>query len=81
VKEIRKENGAYRIKAVKGEATAPLIIEALRREGYTVTRLSLTKPTLDEVYLEYTGRAIRDTEELKEAFRTHRITLKRARRA
>lgn len=81
VKEVRKENGAYRIKAVKGEAIAPLIIEALRREGYTVTRLSLTEPTLDEVYLGYTGRAIRDTEESREAFRTHRITLRRARRA
>jgi ABC-2 type transport system ATP-binding protein len=57
VKEVRKENGAYRIKAAKGEATAPLIIEALRRKGFTVTRLSLTEPTLNEVYLEYTGKS------------------------
>jgi ABC-2 type transport system ATP-binding protein len=79
VKEVKNENGSYRIKAESGELTAPLIIEALRKKGYTVTRLSLTEPTLNEVYLEYTGRAIRDTEESKEAFRAQRITLRRAR--
>ncbi|MGQ9530673.1 MAG: ATP-binding cassette domain-containing protein [Candidatus Bathycorpusculaceae bacterium] len=79
VKEIKNENGAYRIKAEHGEVTAPLIIEALRRKGYTVTRLSLTEPTLNEVYLEYTGRAMRDTEESKESFIAQRITLRRAR--
>ncbi|MGB9778244.1 MAG: DrrA-related ABC transporter ATP-binding protein [Candidatus Bathyarchaeota archaeon] len=79
VKEVKNENGSYRIKAESGELTAPLIIEALRKKGYTVTRLSLTEPTLNEVYLEYTGRAMRDTEESKEAFRAQRITLRRAR--
>jgi ABC-2 type transport system ATP-binding protein len=80
VKEVRWENGSYRIKAEAGEVTAPLIIEALRKRGYTVTRLSLTEPTLNEVYLEYTGRAIRDSEESKEAFRVQRLTLRRARK-
>jgi ABC-2 type transport system ATP-binding protein len=80
VKEVRWENGSYRIKAEAGEVTAPLIIEALRKRGYTVTRLSLTEPTLNEVYLEYTGRAIRDSEESKEAFRAQRLTLRRARK-
>jgi ABC-2 type transport system ATP-binding protein len=79
VKDVRNENGSYRIKAEFGEITAPLIIEALRKKGYTVTKLSLTEPTLNEVYLEYTGRAIRDTEESREAFREQRITLRRAR--
>jgi ABC-2 type transport system ATP-binding protein len=44
-----------------------------------VTKLSLTEPTLNEVYLEYTGKAMRDTEESKEAFISQRITLRRAR--
>jgi len=79
VKEVKNEDGVYRIKAEAGEVTAPLIIEALRKKGYTVTKLSLTEPTLDEVYLEYTGKAMRDTEESKEAFRAQRITLRRAR--
>jgi len=79
VKEVRKEDGAYRIKAEIGEVTTPFIIEALRKKGYTVTRLSLTEPTLNEVYLEYTGRSMRDTEESREANFSRRITMRRAR--
>jgi len=80
VKDVKKENGSYRIKAEIGEVTAPFIIEALRRKGYTVSKLSLTEPTLNEVYLEYTGKSMRDAEESPEAFRTQRMTMMRARR-
>ena len=78
VKNVKKENGSYRIKAESGEVTAPLIIEALRRKGYTVTKLSLTEPTLNEVYLEYTGKSMRDAEESREAFASQRMTMRRA---
>ncbi len=60
VKDVKKENGSYMIKSEEGEVTAPLIIEALRSENHVVTRLSLTKPTLNEVYLQYTGKSMRD---------------------
>jgi ABC-2 type transport system ATP-binding protein len=79
VKDVKDESGAYRIKVEAGEVAAPLIIEALRRKGCTVTKLSLTKPTLNEVYLEYTGRTIRDAEESKESLIARRIMLRRAR--
>jgi ABC-2 type transport system ATP-binding protein len=80
VKEVKKENGTYRIKAEYGEVTAPFIIEALRRTGHTVTKLSLTEPTLNEVYLEYTGKSLRDAEESPEAVASQRIAMRRARR-
>jgi ABC-2 type transport system ATP-binding protein len=79
VKEVKRQSDTYLIKAKDGEFTAPLIIEALRREGHVVTKLSLTKPTLNEVYLDYTGKSMRDTEESVEAFRAQRMTLRRAR--
>jgi ABC-2 type transport system ATP-binding protein len=79
VKEVKNEDGSYRIKAEYGEATAPVIIEALRKKGYTVTKLSMTEPTLNEVYLEFTGKSMRDTEESLETFRTQRMTMRRAR--
>jgi len=79
VKDVKKEDGSYRIKAEYGEITAPLIIEALRKRGYTVTKLSLTEPTLNEVYLEYTGKSMRDAEESREAFAAQRMTMRRAR--
>lgn len=78
VKDVKKEDGSYRVKAESGEVTAPLIIETLRRKGYTVTKLSLTEPTLNEVYLEYTGKSMRDAEESKEAFASQRMTMRRA---
>jgi len=79
VREVKRIGTEYRIKVKDGELTAPLIIEALRNEGIRVTKLSLSKPSLNEVYLEYTGKSMRDQEESMEAFRTHRITLRRAR--
>jgi ABC-2 type transport system ATP-binding protein len=79
VKEVKKENGTYRIKSENGEVTAPLIIEALRKEGHVVTRLSLTKPTLNEVYLQYTGRSMRDAEDSGDAIHAKRMIMARRR--
>jgi ABC-2 type transport system ATP-binding protein len=80
VKEVKKENGSYMIKSESGEVTAPLIIEALRKEGHVVTRLSLTKPTLNEVYLQYTGKSMRDAAiESKEAGVAMRMRMGRSR--
>jgi ABC-2 type transport system ATP-binding protein len=79
VKNVKKENDGYIIKSSNGELTAPLIIEALRRNGHVVTKLSLTKPTLNEVYLQYTGRSMRDAEENRENVVSQRITMRRAR--
>ncbi len=79
VKEVKKENGSYMIKSANGELTAPLIIEALRKNGHVVTKLSLTKPTLNEVYLQYTGRSMRDAEESRENVMQQRIAMRRAR--
>jgi ABC-2 type transport system ATP-binding protein len=79
VKEVKKENGSYMIKSEVGEVTAPLIIEALRKENHVVTRLSLTKPTLNEVYLQYTGRSMRDAaDESREAGMAQRMMMRRA---
>lgn len=81
VKEVKREDGnLYRIKAAFGETTAPLIFEALRKRGYTVTKLYITEPTLNEVFLEYTGRTIRESEESREDFIARRIAIRRARR-
>jgi ABC-2 type transport system ATP-binding protein len=79
VKEVKKENGGYIIKSANGEITAPLIIEALRKNGHVVTKLSLSKPTLNDVYLQYTGKSMRDAEESKDNVFRQRMTMRRAR--
>jgi ABC-2 type transport system ATP-binding protein len=78
VKTVNKENGGYTIKSSNGELTAPLIIEALRKNGHVVTKLSLAKPSLNEVYLQYTGRSMRDAEESREGMMAQRIAIGRA---
>jgi len=79
VKEVKKQDSTYRIKVEDGEETAPTVLDAIRAEGHKVTRLSLTKPTLDEVYLEYTGRSMREEEESRDAAFKQRVTMRRAR--
>ena len=78
VREVKKQDSTYRVKVEKGEETAPIILNALMKEGVTITKLSLSKPTLDEVYLEYTGKTMREEEGGEGVFR-QRMTLRRAR--
>ncbi len=78
VKEVKKENDSYIIKSANGEATAPLIIEALRKNGHLVTKLALTKPTLNEVYLQYTGKSMRDAQESQENVFRQRMAMRRS---
>jgi ABC-2 type transport system ATP-binding protein len=79
VKEVKKQDSTYRVKVEMGEETAPLILSTLMKEGVTITKLSLSKPTLDEVYLEYTGKTMREEEGSKDGFRAQRMTMRRAR--
>jgi ABC-2 type transport system ATP-binding protein len=79
VKDVKKEDGSYRIKTESGEATAPALIEVLQKNGYTVTTFSLTEPTLNDVYFKYTGKSMRVSEESKESFMSQRMTMGRVR--
>lgn len=79
VKEVKKKDGVYRIKVSLGEEASPQITDLIRSKGLHATRVSLMKPTLDEVYLELTGRSLREEEVDKMQMRTQRITMMRAR--
>jgi ABC-2 type transport system ATP-binding protein len=79
VKDVKKNGNDYRIKADQGEEASPLIMDLVRSKGLHVVKISLTKPTLDEAYLEFTGRSIREEESNKMAAMTQRITMRRAR--
>ncbi|MFI5449132.1 MAG: ATP-binding cassette domain-containing protein [Candidatus Bathyarchaeia archaeon] len=80
VKSVTRSDSSYRVKATSGEEAAPEIIDLLRNRGYHVTRISLTKPSLDEVYLEYTGRSIREEGAGEDQTTMLIRTMKRARR-
>jgi ABC-2 type transport system ATP-binding protein len=78
VKEVKRQNGTYRIKVTDGEETAPDIMDAVRTEGHKVAKLSLAKPTLDEVYIEFTGKSLREEEGSKVTVLRQRETMQRA---
>ena len=80
VREVKKNGHEYRIKSEAGEESSIKVIDLIRSKGLHVTKISLTKPTLDEAYLEFTGRSIREEESNKmDAFK-QRVTMMRARR-
>jgi hypothetical protein len=76
VREVRKQDGIYRIKVKNGEETAPAIIEAIRIEGHTVSRLSLTKPILD---VARARKSMRKEKKTRESLLRQRATMQRAR--
>jgi ABC-2 type transport system ATP-binding protein len=63
VLSVKKEADSYRVKVFNGEtATAPLLQE-ISKSGGKVTYVSLERPNMDQVFLEYTGRSLRDAEQ------------------
>jgi len=79
VKTVTKTGNDYRIKADAGEEASPQIIDLIRSKGMHVMKISLTKPTLDEAYLELTGRTLREEETNRWAMMSQRRTMHTAR--
>jgi len=79
VKSVTKTGSDYRIKAESGEEASPRIIDLIRSKGLQVSRISLTRPTLDEAYLELTGRTLREEETNRWAMASQRRTMRMSR--
>ncbi len=52
----------YRVKAPSGEKLIPLLVAACEKAGIGLAGVSLKRPSLDEVFLEFTGREYREEE-------------------
>ncbi|MHB8567198.1 MAG: ATP-binding cassette domain-containing protein [Nitrososphaerales archaeon] len=79
VKDVKKKGNDYRIKTELGEEASPQIMDVVRSKGLHVTKIALTKPTLDEAYLEFTGRSLREEEGDRMQMFSQRLTMRRAR--
>ena len=79
VRDVKQTEGAYRVKVKQGEEAAPQIMDLIRSKGLHVTKIALTKPTLDEAYLEFTGRQLREEETDRMQMFSQRLTMRRAR--
>jgi ABC-2 type transport system ATP-binding protein len=62
VSSVQKQDGNYRVKCLSGETLVPLAVEACSKTGAGVTGVTVKRPSLDEVFLEFTGREFREEE-------------------
>jgi len=62
VTSVGQQDGAFRLKCANGEALVPAVVAACVRAGVGLQGVSLKRPSLDEVFLEFTGREFREDE-------------------
>ena len=62
VSSLQKKDGDYRVKCSSGETFVPIAVEAVSKAGVGVTGITVKRPSLDEVFLEFTGREYREEE-------------------
>jgi ABC-2 type transport system ATP-binding protein len=63
VKKLNHENGIFYLQVEKGEEKIPLLIKIDEKEvGFKIKSINLRKPTLEDVFLHFTGRTIRERE-------------------
>ncbi len=77
VSDVSREGQVYKMKIPRTERALPTIIEGVTKRGLKITEISFTKPTLDEVFLEVTGRTMREEEGVQESW-IQNVNLERA---
>ena len=60
VKKINKDNDKFTLFVSSGTEVIPKIFQISSTLEIKITSISLTRPTLDDVFISYTGREIRD---------------------
>jgi ABC-2 type transport system ATP-binding protein len=69
VSDVTRDRGTYRMKLPSTEDALPKIVEGVTSRGMKILDISFSKPSLDEVFLEVTGRTMREDEgESKESW-------------
>lgn len=62
VHSVQRQDDSYRMKCANGETVVPLAVNALAGSGTGILSVSVKRPSLDEVFLEFTGREFREEE-------------------
>jgi ABC-2 type transport system ATP-binding protein len=73
VVSVSAQDGTFRVKGPQGEALVPALVEACARSSIGLAGVSLKRPSLDEVFLEFTGREYREDEGMTATDRAVRI--------
>ncbi len=62
VRAVDAANGEIKVTAVRGEEMLPTVLDLLRERRIAVKSVHLEQPTLEDVFLKYTGRRLREEE-------------------
>jgi ABC-2 type transport system ATP-binding protein len=65
--KVTGEDGVFRIASTNGPATTKALIETAEAAGVTVHSLAIQSTTLDDVFVHYTGRQLRDSVQMPSA--------------
>ena len=60
VREAAEHEGTLRLYVERGESAMPALLRLIDGTGAQIETLSLTRPSLDDVFLRQTGRSLRD---------------------
>jgi ABC-2 type transport system ATP-binding protein len=60
VRDVTLSEGDLRLAVEHGEEALPALLRVLDGAGMTISSISLSRPTLDDVFLTLTGRSLRD---------------------
>ena len=63
VSKVAPREGALELTLDRAESRVPELVDAVRGSGGQLRSLNLRKPTLEDVFLHYTGRQMRDAHE------------------
>jgi ABC-2 type transport system ATP-binding protein len=81
IKDLKyTDERGYMASVTNGESSVPAIFETLHDFPVTIGSISHTQPSLDDVFLHYTGHEIRDEKVDKEAGFRNRMIMRRTRR-
>jgi ABC-2 type transport system ATP-binding protein len=61
VADVKAEDKVFRLSSHNGPRTTVALMDAARQAGIAVTSLSVQSTTLDDVFVHYTGRQLRDS--------------------
>jgi ABC-2 type transport system ATP-binding protein len=70
VADVKGDDHVFRISSDNGPRTTVELVEAARRAGIAVVSLSVQSTTLDDVFVHYTGRQLRDALQAAPKFNT-----------
>jgi ABC-2 type transport system ATP-binding protein len=62
VADVTKNGSEYRVKTLDGDLTMRAVLTKADTERWRIRHISLQKPSMNQVFLHYTGKSLRDTD-------------------